>query len=154
MVWGFGSLAGAGVLAAILGLLTLAVYTPVILHEERILARLIGPAYLRYLMRVPRWLGPRYPMHDHPAGSRVAWREVLRREKYLLPGSFAAAGAILLFRSAAFLRPLDAVSDSHLAAGIAGGFLAAAVSNSWKIEQTQRRRHLGPGPVAMARSPR
>ena len=147
MVGGFAALAGAPALA--LSAATIAVYLPVILHEEEKLSELLGPPYQRYKLRVPRLLGRFYPMAEASDGPRVPWRNVFRIEKALVPGSLAAAAAIPLMRMGILplALPIQALARS-LGVGtdavVAAGFLLAALGNSWKIERNQRRRHGAP----------
>lgn len=91
MLSGFGALAGGGGWAAALGPAAVAIYTPVVMEEERALDRILGEPYRRYRARVWRWIGP---PGDSATSARVAWREVLRREKWLVPGSLLGALAV------------------------------------------------------------
>ncbi|MGH0030779.1 MAG: methyltransferase family protein [Myxococcota bacterium] len=136
MLCGLGLVAGGGSLAALLPLLVVAVYTPVVRHEERALGALIGSDYDAYARRVPRWIGARSLRLPARSGPRVAWSEVMRRERWLVPGVVAAVVGILAIGQSALTKPLG--SWNVLLATV--GLLLGAVCNSWLVERKRRRR--------------
>jgi protein-S-isoprenylcysteine O-methyltransferase Ste14 len=84
---GLGLLTGRWEALALVAALMLAVYLPTVLHEERELRALFGPAYDAYCREVPRWLPRFFP--GLPAvldGDRPCWRLVRhnREHRYLL----------------------------------------------------------------------
>lgn len=141
---------GGGWYAPSMLVATVAVYTPVVLYEERELRKLLGAPYAEYLRRVPRWLGARATRAGSPAAAEpVSWREVLHREPLLVPGALAAVLA-----AAVFSRWFGGAADPPGVEGlpmdpalvVGAGLASYLVVNSWSIERKRRRRDaLGSG---------
>ena len=114
------------------------------LQGEVTLANLLGHSYRQYVTRVPRWLGiPAAPAVA--ASPLVAWSQVFRREKRLIPGMLAAALAIAALReqwipTRVLTDLLERESRVELAYWIAGVFAAIVVGNAVKVELHQRQR--------------
>jgi len=124
MVCGFGLFAGAGWRAAALLPATLLLYTPVVLAEESALTKIFGDDYRSYAASVSRWIGIPRGRARECVGALVPWREVFRREKWLVPGYLAAVLAIAALRSAPFRVPqrfmgLDLAVPIGVAAAVA-----------------------------------
>jgi len=145
MVAGFGVLAGLGWKTAGLVALTLLAYTPVVIAEEEALTTLFGEVYQRYVDSVPRWIGtPRCRSATIP-GKLVPWGEILRREKWLVPGSAAAVLLIsALGRERVGLTPgiqhIERALRCNLALAAGVAMIAACVPHTIKVEIHQRRR--------------
>jgi hypothetical protein len=145
MLAGLGMLAGGGALALLLLLLTIAVYSPVVWHEEDALRGLMGREYVEYLGRVPRWVG--IPRRDDaaPESARVPWSEVLRREKLLIPGILLALAGILaiergLLPIATGLEAIGRPFGLHARGVATVGLAAGAVLNSALVDRKRRLR--------------
>jgi len=142
---GLGLVAGLGGWATLLLAATPLFYTPVVMAEERALAAQIGEPFRDYVASVPRWLGrprARVPAED---AAGVPWREVFRRERWLVPGCLIAAGATLALRGgmlplAALLEPLARATGCSLGQLLAAGFGIALAGNAIAVELHQRRR--------------
>lgn len=142
---GLALVVGAGLAALLMPVLVVAIYTPVVLHEEKALAELLGPDYLAYRAAVPRWIGPRGPRPPVTSPGVVPWSEVLRREKLLVPGATAALIGLWAVRTGLLplARGLTAVGAplGIGAPGVAGLCVLAGVAfNSVKIERKRRQR--------------
>jgi len=142
---GLGALAGAGWSAAWLVPVTLVVYWPVVRIEENAMAEELGEAYRRYTASTARWIG--WPAPRSAEGFEpVSWREVLRREKRLLPGCLAAGLATAGIGSG--VVPLGSLVREWTAA-IGGStpivvalFAVAVAGNALHVELHQRRRRV------------
>ena len=101
IIAGLGLHAGCGWPALILLPATLFVYTPIVWHEESALTAAGGESYLRYRGRVWRWIGPPAPPDGGFAeiARRAPWSEVLRRERFLIPGMICAVAGLTLVRT-------------------------------------------------------
>jgi protein-S-isoprenylcysteine O-methyltransferase Ste14 len=146
MLCGLGSIAGAGWKAVALLPATLLAYTPVVLIEERALTALFGDAYQRYLIQVPRWIGFRRPYGGEPESTSVGWREVLDREKGLVPGVLFAILGIAATRSewlpfAQLARWAQRATGLDLEVLVASAAVIAVFVNAAKVELHQRRRY-------------
>ena len=120
-------------------------YTPVILHEEGAIKLAVGQEFDDYRAKVSRWLG--LPGGDAGPADRVPWGEVLRREKWLIPGVLAAALGIYLIR--VDLVPLRTLLSKLGGLGGLGlqpewvGLIAlalGAIGNSWVVQRKKARR--------------
>ena len=145
MLCGLGLIAGAGSLAAALFPVALVAYTPVVLAEERALAELFGDAYADYLTRVPRWLGVPRSRRGATDGPLVAWSEVFRREKALVPGIVLGAVAIAALREQwlpthAVVDRLELALDLEVAWLVTAAVALTVLVNALKVERHQRLR--------------
>ncbi len=148
MLCGFGLIAGAGWTAVALLPATILAYTPIVIIEEHSLLGLFGDAYRRYLAEVPRWIGltgGHRGDRGESDGALVDWREVLHREKRLVPGSLAAGLGIAAFRNE-WLPMAELARRAERAAGIdltvlVGAVMIVAIAiNGIKVERHQERR--------------
>jgi protein-S-isoprenylcysteine O-methyltransferase Ste14 len=144
MLCGLALMAGAGAAGLLLIPTTVALYTPVVIHEERTLRQLLGPAYAAYAESIPRWLGVRRAAPAAP-GPVVPWPEVMHREQALVPGSLAAAAGILSVRlglipMAEVLDPLARALGTSPAGVVGLGLAVAGILDAWKIDRKRRRR--------------
>jgi hypothetical protein len=151
MLAGLALMAGAGASGLLLIPAAIALYTPVVIHEERMLAQLFGPAWAAYAAAVPRWLGIRRAAPT-PAGPLFPWAEVMHREQALVPGSLAAAAGILSVRLglipiAAALDPVARALGTSPAGVVGLGLAVAAILDAWKIDRKRRRRAPSPVPA-------
>lgn len=142
IIAGLGAVAGAGPWALLLLPATLLVYAPIVRHEERALKEADPIGFDEYERQVPRWLGtPASRPSEDP--ERSPWAEVLRRERWLIPGMLLAVGGILAIREE--LLPLRAWIQA-CAPGIPpwsvvlGGVTLGALGNSLAIERKRLRR--------------
>jgi protein-S-isoprenylcysteine O-methyltransferase Ste14 len=145
MLCGLGLVAGGGWIAVALLPATLVAYTPVLLIEERALFALLGDAYRRYVADVPRWIGFAHAPLRAPDQAPVAWREVLRREKGLVPWTLCALLAIAAVRSewiplASLAQRVEIASGRDLTVLVAGATGIGAIVNATKVELHRRRR--------------
>jgi protein-S-isoprenylcysteine O-methyltransferase Ste14 len=144
MVTGLALLAGAGLPGLLVSGAAIALYTPVVIHEERALLGLFGPAYAAYCDAVPRWIGLRRaaPAVGEPL---VPWAEVMHGEQALVPGCLAAAAGILSVRLglipvAAALEPIAQALGTSPAGVVGIGLAAAALLDGWRVDRRLRRR--------------
>tara|TARA_R110002072_G_scaffold102107_2_gene224704 strand:+ start:1689 stop:2519 length:831 start_codon:yes stop_codon:yes gene_type:complete len=121
----------------------LLVYTPVVLHEEVAIEAAVGAEFIDYRGSVSRWLG--LPGGGAGPSERVAWGEVLKREKFLVPGVVLAAIGIYLIR--ADLVPIRALlakvaTPLHLHPAVLGLIVLAlgAAVNSFQVHRKRLRR--------------
>ncbi len=145
MLCGLGLIAGAGWMALALLFATLIAYTPVVLIEERALTKLLGVAYQQYIADVPRWIGFRRLDRGAPSDALVAWREVLHREKKLIPWTLTALLAIAAVRGewipvASLARRVELACGLDRAVLVAGAMAIALLVNAIKVELHQRGR--------------
>jgi protein-S-isoprenylcysteine O-methyltransferase Ste14 len=144
MLTGLALLAGAGASAFLLFGAAIALYTPVVMHEEHALGEILGPAYAAYRRAVPRWFGTRRAAVLAPE-ALVPWAEVMRREQALLPGCVAAAAGILAVRLGlipvgAALEPIAGALGTSPAGVVGIGLATAALIDGWRVDRRLRRR--------------
>ncbi len=91
-----GGARGSAVVALLCGLV---IYTLIVLHEEQRLEEELGQPYLDYKSQVPRWFPlPRRLAPATPGEAIFSWREVLSRERFLIPGAGLGFVAVCLIR--------------------------------------------------------
>jgi len=140
MVTGVGVLAGGGSLALLLLPATIALYTPIVSHEEQTLTALFGEDYSSYRQQAARWFCLPGRSAPHAEVGQTPWPEVMRREWRLVPGMVAAIFGVAAVRAG--ILPLEALLD--LAADwfliptwvlLLIGFGVGAVVNSLLVER-------------------
>jgi len=150
MLCGLGLLAGAGWLAVALLPATLLAYTPVVLAEERALTALAGDSYRSYVASVPRWIGFSRRYVEEKEAALIRWREVFRREKWLVPGCTAAVLAIAVLHTERARALEIEIADRlglalHLDIAVLTALAAclAIAANAINVEVHRRRRRSG-----------
>ena len=120
-------------------------YTPVILHEEGAISLAVGQEFADYRSAVSRWIG--LPGGGPGPEDRVAWGEVLKREKWLVPGVLAAAAGIYLIRAdivplRALLSALATRAPYVLRPEWIGLIVLGlgAIGNSWVVQRKRAKR--------------
>lgn len=145
---GFGLVTGGGPWAWLLLPATALVYTPVVVHEERAIRAAVGEPFEAYRRRVWRWIGPRGG-DPAPAGELVAWTQVLRRERLLVPGlALGLAGVACVHGGQLPLRALARVLSRAsglpvlwlCGAGLATGALinSVGIERKWARHEARR----------------
>lgn len=142
MVSGLGFHAGCGWPSLMLLVATIVIYTPIVRHEEVALVIAGGESYLRYRARVWRWIGP--PARDDDSGERAPWPDVLRRERFLIPGMILAIAGLTLVRTAQI--PLGELLEEAAAGRVSAEVVAPSlvilgmIGNSLTIMWKRRKR--------------